>query len=285
MQRLEGKVAIITGATLGLGKAAALLFAREGASVVICDRGRTPHNAEKVLEEAEGLSGRIAYKKCDVLVADEITALVEFTLERFGRMDVMVNNAVVDAVFGMLEEVRLEDWVDTIHCHMTAPLLFCKEVVPSMIAQGSGSIINVSSHMALVGSGNISAYGPAKAGMINFTKTMAVTYGPYGIRANALTPARMLTEKKHDMLEGNPSQIRKQQSVYPMGSPALPEQVADAMLFLACDESAAVTGHNLVADRGATAQCPVTVPVDRTEANLRELLETQGSDWIESEAS
>lgn len=209
--------------------------------------------------------------------------MVRFTLERYGKIDIMVNNAVVDHTMVAIEDVELDDWESTIHCHMTAPLLFCKEVIPSMIAQGSGSIINVSSHLALVGSGSISAYGPAKAGMINFTKTIAVTYGPHGIRANSLTPARMVTEKKQDMLDGNPSQTRKQSRVYPLGSPALPEQVADAMLFLASDESSAVTGHNLVADRGATAQCPVSVPVDRSEAHARTVLEAQGSGWIEEE--
>ena len=282
MNRLEKKVAIITGATLGLGKAAALLFAREGASVVICDRGRTPENAEKVLKEAKGLSGEIAYKKCDVLIKENIVALVKFTLERYGRVDIMVNNAIVDTKMGKLEDIPLDDWEDTIFCHMTAPLIFCQEVIPTMIEQGSGSIINVSSHMALVGSSSISSYGPAKAGMINFTKSIAVTYGPYGIRANSLTPARMLTEKKHDMLRENPSQIRIQKIVYPTGSPAQPEQVADAMLFLASDESAAITGHNLITDRGLTAQCP-TVPTDRGEAHLREELEAQGSEWLKSE--
>ncbi len=282
MKRLENKVAIITGASLGLGKAAALLFAKEGASVVICDRGRTPENAEKVLKEAEGLSGEIAYKKCDVLIKDDIVALVKFTLERFGRIDVMVNNAIVDTNMGMLEDIELDDWEDTIFCHMTAPLIFCQEVMPTMIKQGSGSIINVSSHMALVGSSNISSYGPAKAGMINFTKSIAVTYGPNGIRANSLTPARMLTEKKHDMLRDNPSSVRIQKSAYPPGSPAQPEQVADAMLFLASDESAAITGHNLITDRGLTAQCP-SVPVARGEAHLKEELAAQGSEWLKSE--
>lgn len=89
--------------------------------------------------------------------------------------------------------------------------------------------------------------------------------------------------KKQEMLDSSPSQTRNQKSVYPMGSPALPEQVADAMLFLASDESMAVIGHNLVADRGATAQCPVSVPFDRSETNLRELLEAQGSGWLEDE--
>jgi NAD(P)-dependent dehydrogenase (short-subunit alcohol dehydrogenase family) len=282
MKRLENKVAIITGASLGLGKAAALLFAKEGASVVICDRGRTPENAEKVLKEAEGLSGEIAYKKCDVLIKDDIVALVKFTLERYGKVDVMVNNAIVDTKMGMLEDIELDDWEDTIFCHMTAPLIFCQEVVPTMIKQGSGSIINVSSHMALVGSSNISSYGPAKAGMINFTKSIAVTYGPFGIRANSLTPARMLTEKKHEMLRNSPSSIRIQKFAYPTGSPAQPEQVADAMLFLASDESAAITGHNLITDRGLTAQCP-SVPVGRGEANLKKELAAQGSEWLKSE--
>ncbi len=136
--RLAGKVAIITGSTLGLGKAAALLFAKEGASVVICDRGRTPENAQKVLKEAEGLTGEIAYKKCDVMKKEDITALVEFTLEQYGRIDVMAawwavggchagrlgrraflgcvpnmaNNAIIDNPGGLLEDVTLEDWED-----------------------------------------------------------------------------------------------------------------------------------------------------------------------------
>ena len=280
--RLAGKVAIITGATLGLGKAGALLLAKEGASVVICDRGRTPENAQKVLNEAEGLSGAIAYKKCDVMKKEDITALVQFALEHYGRVDVMVNNAVIDNPGGLLEDVTLKDWEDGIFCHMTAPLLFCKEVVPLMIKQGGGSIINVSSSEALFGTTGISSYGPAKAGMINFTKSLAVTYGPYGIRANNITPARMLTEKKHEMLRSNPAEVRRQRIVYPMGSPSRPEQVAEVMLFLASDESSAVTGHSLVADRGAMAFNPLSVP-GRLEADIRQALDAQGSEWIEGE--
>ncbi len=280
--RLAGKVAIITGSTLGLGKAGALLFCREGASVVICDRGKTPENAQKVLEEAKGLSGKIAYKKCDVMKGEDITALVQFALERYGRIDVMVNNAVIDNPGGLLEDVRVEDWDDGIACHMTAPLLFCKEVVPCMVKQGGGSIVNVASGAALFGDPGISSYGPAKAGMINFTRSLAVTYGPYGIRANALTPARMLTEKKLEMLKHWRAEVRRQKIVYPLGGPATPEQVAEVMLFLASDESVAVTGHNLVADRGAAAFNPISVP-GRLEANIREELERQGTEWIRGE--
>ena len=280
--RLAGKVAIITGATLGLGKAAALLFADEGASVVICDRGRTPENSKKVLEEATGLTGEIAYKRCDVMKPEDISALVEFTLRRYGRIDVMVNNAIIDNPGGLLEDVTLKDWEDGLFCHLTAPLLFCKEVVPAMIKQGGGSIINVASGNALFGSTSISSYGPAKAGMINFTMSLAITYGRYGIRANTVTPARMLTEKKLAMLKDNPTQVRRQKDVYPMGSPAQPEQVANVVLFLAADESAAVTGHNLVADRGVAAFNPLGVP-ERLEANIRNELETQGSEWLKGE--
>ena len=280
--RLEGKVAIITGATLGLGKAGALAFAREGASVVICDRGRTPENSHKVLAAAEGLSGEIAYKRCDVMIKEDITALVQFTVERYGRVDVMVNNAIIDNPGGMLEEVTLEDWEDGLFCHVTAPLLFCKEVVPLMIKQGGGSIINVSSGNALFGSPSMSSYGPAKAAMINLSQNLAISYGPQGIRANTLTPARMLTEKKYEMLAQSPSEVRRQKFVYPLGSPALPEQVAEVMLFLASDESEAITGHNLIADRGVAAFNPLGVP-GRLESNLRAELEAQGSSWLKDE--
>ena len=110
----------------------------------------------------------------------------------------------------------------------------------------------------------------------------SVTYGPYGIRSNTLTPARMLAEKKLEMLQNNPAEVRRQKIVYPMGSPARPEQVAEVMLFLASDESSAVTGHSLVADRGAMAFNPLSVP-ERLEANIREELEAQGSEWIKGE--
>ena len=166
---------------------------------------------------------------------------------------------------------------------MTAPLLFCKEVVPHMIKQGGGSIINVSSSNALFGDTGISSYGPAKAGMINFTKSLAVTYGPQGIRANALIPARMLTEKKHQMLEHNPAEVRRQKIIYPPGGPSTPEQVAEVMLFLASDESAAVTGHGLVADRGMSAFNPISIP-GRLEADIRDKLKEQGLSWLEGES-
>ncbi|MBS11877.1 MAG: short-chain dehydrogenase [Gemmatimonadetes bacterium] len=283
MGRLDGKVAIITGSTLGLGKAAALLFAREGARVVTCDRGRNPENAEKLLKEASGLPGEIVYKQCDVMNATDIVALCEFTKATYGRIDVMVNNAVIDNPGGMVDEVKLQDWQDTIFCHMTAPLLFCKEVIPLMIEQGGGSIINVASHTGIVGGGSISAYGPAKAGMINFTQSLAITYGMQGVRANVLTPARMLTEKKYTMLDNNPAEYRRQSVFYPLGSPSTPEQVADVMLFLASDESAAVTGHNLVADRGVTAQDPMVCGV-RNEVSIRSALQEQGVEaWIDGE--
>ena len=280
--RLSGKVAIITGATQGLGKVAALLFAEEGAAVVICDRGRTPEHAQEVLTMAEGLDGEIVHRICDVMKPKDIKDLVQFTLGRYGKVDVMANNAVISNPAGLLEDVTLEDWEAGLFCHMTAPLLFCKEVVPAMIQQGGGSIINVSSSDALFGNPSISSYGPAKAGMINFTRSIAITYAPYGIRANALTPARMLTEKKYRMLENNPAEIRRQDIVYPLGSPALPEQVAEVMLFLATDASEAMTGHNLVADRGLSAQNPAAV-ASRIEADLREKLAAQGSAWLNEE--
>lgn len=281
-KRLSGKIAIITGSTLGLGKASALLFAQEGASVIVCDRGRTPANAEKLLQEAKNLPGEVVYRVCDIMKQQDINSLVAFTLEKFGRVDVMVNNAIIDIPGARLENVLLKDWEVGIFCHLTAPMLFCQAVVPSMIEHGGGSIINVSSGNALYGAEAISSYGPAKAGLTNLTQNLAVSLGSYGIRANTVTPARMLTEKKNAMLKTSPVQVRRQQSLYPLGSPALPEQVAQAVLFLASDESAAITGHNLVTDRGVGIQNPASVQ-PRTENQIRDLLKKQGSDWIQGE--
>ena len=283
MKRLDGKIAIITGSTLGLGKAAALLFAGEGARVVTCDRGRTPENSRRLLGQAESLAGEVVYKRCDVMNKDDIVALCDFTKERYGRIDIMVNNAIIDNPGGKIDNVKLKDWEETIFCHMTAPFLFCKEVIPLMVEQGNGSIINVASHTGIVGGNSCSSYGPAKAGMISFTKNLAITYGMHGIRANALTPARMLTEKKFIVLDKNPAEYRRQECFYPLGSPSTPEQVAHVMLFLASDESAAVTGHNLIADRGVTAQDPMACGI-RSEQSVRAALQKQGiTTWIEGE--
>lgn len=283
MNRLNEKVALVTGSTLGLGKATALLFAKEGANVVTCDRGLHPENSRKLLEEAQELPGKIVYQQCDVMMTEDIAALCDFARETFGHVDIMVNNAIIETRSGMIEDIELQNWEDTLFCHVTAPMLFCKEVILGMVERGSGSIINVASHMALVGSSSISAYGPAKAAMVNFTKSLAITYGRHGIRANVLTPARMLTEKKYIMLDGNPAEYRRQDCFYPLGSPSTPEQVANAMLFLAGDESAAVTGHNLIADRGLTAQDPLVCGV-RSESSVREELHKQGiTTWIEGE--
>ena len=283
MDRLKGKVAIITGSTLGLGKASALLFASEGGRVVTCDRGRTPENSQKLLTEADTLPGEIVYRQCDVMKKEEIVELVDYTKEKFGRIDIMVNNAIIDNPQGPFEDIKLKDWDDGIFCHMTAPMLFCKEVIPVMLKQKSGNIINISSHAALVGGGGISSYGPAKAGMINLTQSLAITYGMQGIRANVVTPARMLTEKKFIMLDKNPGSYRKQKYAYPLGSPATPEQVAYTVLFLACDESEALTGHNIVADRGLYAQDPGVCGA-RSEESVREALKAQGmTEWIKGE--
>ena len=213
---------------------------------------------------------------------DDIAELARFTLERNGKVDVMVNNAIIDNPSGLLEDVTLQDWDDGIFCHMTAPLLFSKAVVPAMIEQGGGSIINVSSSNGLFGVNHISSYGPAKAGMINLTMSLAVTYGRYGIRANVLTPDMTLTEKKIAGFEGDPAQTRRQKAFFPLGSAATPEQLAEAMLFLASDESSAVTGQNLIADRGAAAAKGAVVAM-QLEADARDELAAQGSAWITDE--
>ena len=142
--------------------------------------------------------------------------------------------------------------------------------------------IYVSSSNALFGNTAISSFAPAKAGMISFTKSLAVTYGPHGMRAKTITPACTLTEKKLKMFANNQREVRRSKIVYPLGNPAHPEQVAEVMLFLASDESSAITRHSLVADRGGTVFNPLAVP-ERLEADICEVLEAKGSNWIEGE--
>ena len=281
--RLAGKAAIITGATLGLGKAAALLFAREGASVVVCDRGRMPENGEAVLREAQGLSGEIAYRKCDVMIRDDITDLVQFTLQRYGRVDVMVNNAIIDNPGGSIEEVRLQDWEEGIFCHMTAPFLFCQQVIPAMIRQGGGSIVNVSSNTALFGNTGISSYGPAKAGMISFSKHLAVACGPHGIRVQFRYPRRACSPRRSSPCSTTtrPRCAASSTSIRSAARPC-PSRWPRCCCFSPPTRRrpSPATTWSPIAAQAATNSAAT---VQRLETDLRRRLQAQGSDWIAAE--
>ena len=252
-QRLLEKTALITGATSGIGRATALLFAREGAAVALTGRNET--RGREVAAEIESAGGRAIFLRSDVRSADDCRRAVEEALRRFGRLDVLFNNA---GVFypSTVTECSEEEWDLTVDTSLKGTFLMSKYALPSMIAQGSGVIINNSSGWGIVGGDAAAAYCAAKGGVVLLTKAMAIDHGPQGIRVNCICPGDVDTP----ML---PQDARRRGLTWeaylagasnrPLRRIGRPEEIARAALFLACEDSSFMTGAALVVDGGGSA--------------------------------
>ena len=251
--RLAGKVALITGGTSGIGRAAAVLFAREDAAVVIT--GRDEERGAQVAREIEGFGGRARFVRADVSVADDCRRSVAETIEAFGSLDVLFNNAGV-YVAGDVTECTEEEWDLQVDVSLKGTYLMCASAVPVMIAQGGGSIVNNSSGWGLVGGERAVAYCAAKGGTVVMTKAMALDHGKDGIRVNCICPGDTVTpmevrDAEHRGLTWD--EYVADASDRPLGRMGHPDEVARAALFLASEESSFVTGAVLAVDGGGVA--------------------------------
>ena len=251
--RLKGKVALITGGTSGIGSATAILFAAEGAAVAIT--GRNSKRGEQVVRDIVANDGEALFIQSDVRIADDCRQAVEQTLERFGRIDVLFNNA---GVFHpkSIPDCTEEEWDETIDSSLKGAFLMSKYVLPSMIERGSGSIIHTSSGWGILGGNKAAAYCAAKGGLIVMAKAMAIDHGPDGIRVNCVCPGDVLTP----MLADDAAKRGMSWDDYavdaadrPLGRIGTAEDIANAVLYLASDESSFVTGDALVVDGGGVA--------------------------------
>ncbi|MDF2856319.1 MAG: family oxidoreductase [Neobacillus sp.] len=246
--RLNGKVAIITGGTFGIGESTALLFGREGAKVVVA--GRNMEKGEYVVSQIKEQGGDAIFVKTDVAKEDDVQNLISVTEDTFGKLDILFANAGVGAM-GDIHETSLEDWNTLLSVDLTGVFLCSKFAIPAMMKNGSGSIINCASILGHVGQPSVSAYAAAKGGVVNMTRSAAVTYANRGIRINAVCPGYIDTPML-DQLDSDAK--RHLESLHPIGRLGRPEEIANAVLFLASDESSFVTGANLLVDGGYTAQ-------------------------------
>ncbi|MCZ6691457.1 MAG: glucose 1-dehydrogenase [Planctomycetota bacterium] len=247
--RIESKVAIITGGGSGIGRATALFFAKEGASVVVAGRREDPlvETADEMQREA---GGDAYYVVGDVTKGEDATRIVEETVSRFGRVDILFNNAGEIRRDLPLDKTEEDVWDSVIRSNLKGVYLVSRAAIPAMLKNGGGSIVNNASSLALVAIPGSAAYSAAKGAVVSLSRSMALDYAPK-IRVNAVSPGLVHTPLSYvdrpnfDELKGDLA------ADFPMGRIGSPEDVASAVLFLASDEASWITGTNLVVDGGA----------------------------------
>ena len=256
--RLSNKVAIITGATSGIGKAAAILFAQEGAQVVITGRRRAL--GEGVVSEIQALGGVCQFIQADHTDPEACSRVVEKTLTAYGRIDILFNNAGI-VTSGTAETVTEEDWHNTLAINVTAVWRMSRLVIPIMRELGKGVIVNNGSDWAVVGAQDALPYAVSKGAVAQMTRSMALDHAHENIRVNAVCPGDTFVERwleKGYFEESDPvtrEQALAESAAYiPMKRFADPMEIAKAVLFLASDDSSFITGHLLLVDGGNTAQ-------------------------------
>ncbi len=241
---LADQVAVVTGSSRGIGKATAIALATEGAKVVV-NYARSSEAADAVVAEIEGLGGEAIALQADVSKADQVDAMIKATMDKFGRIDVFVNNAGITRDT-LLLRMKPEDWQAVIDLNLTGVFLCTRAVSKIMLKQRSGRIVNISSVAGLMGNPGQANYSAAKAGVIGFTKTIAKELAPRGITANVVAPGFIATDMTGDLK--NTEEILK---YIPLARYGQPEEVAGLIRFLAADPAAAyITGQVMNVDGG-----------------------------------
>jgi NAD(P)-dependent dehydrogenase (short-subunit alcohol dehydrogenase family) len=257
MGRVQDKVAIVTGAASGIGRASAELLAREGAAVGVADLNGA--GAKEVADGINAAGGRAIAVEVDIASEESVAAMVATTVDAFGALHILFNNAADTSLHMMLHDgpihtMAIEIWDHALAVDLRGTMLGCKHAIPHMLAAGTGSIVNTSSNQGISGDMSQSAYAAAKAGVNQLTMTVATTYGRQGIRCNAVSPGMIRTPAAEracppEMFD----EIAKHSLVPRIG---VPEDLANTVLFLASDESAYITGHVIRVDGGQLAHLP-----------------------------
>lgn len=256
---LQDRVAIITGVGSGAGRAAMLLFAEQGAAVVGC--GRTQTTGDETARMVADAGKRGCFVQGDVRIAADAERIIRTAVERFGRLDILVNNASVGYSYpgsmGPLADTPEADWDDVISINLKSVYLMSKFAIPEMRKSGGGAIVNVASIGGVRGMADAHAYSAAKGGVVNLTRSMAITYGPENIRVNCLAPGGidtpMIASRMPD-IEALLADPATRTLVAPLGRIGTPEEMAKAMLYLASDDASYTNGAILVVDGGAIAR-------------------------------
>ncbi|HIU16967.1 MAG TPA: glucose 1-dehydrogenase [Candidatus Avidesulfovibrio excrementigallinarum] len=252
-KQLQDKVAIVTGANSGIGRATAELFAREGARVVVC--ARRARAGQDVVDAILAEGGQAVLAVCDVAKKEDIYNAAAKAMETWGRIDVVVNNAGVALVKNVLE-TEDDEWDMVMNTNVKSIFHMAKAVIPQMKRQGGGVIINVASQLAMVAAPNFAAYTTSKGAILNFTRALALDHAKDNVRVNCLCPGAVGTPlllNQFDGQDGPQGGLQDLVNMHPMGRLGRPEELAAAALFLASDASSFMTGSPLVVDGGYIA--------------------------------
>nr|WP_296064241.1 SDR family oxidoreductase [uncultured Actinoplanes sp.] len=255
MSRFQGKVAIVTGATSGMGLAAAQRLAREGASVVLA--GRRKELGDKAVADIRAAGGEAIFAQVDVTNDADVAALVDTTVRTYGRLDAAFNNAGGagdGASFGPVAGVPAGAFSDAITLNLTSAFLSLKYQVPAMLANGGGAVLFNASNLGVVGMGGAAAYSAAKHGVVGLARSAALELAEQGIRVNALVTGGVDTPMFRSTMGATPEGAAAIASLHPMKRVAQPEEIASFVSFLLSDEASFVTGASLAVDGGWTAQ-------------------------------
>lgn len=250
MNRLAGKVALVTGGNAGIGEAIAKTFAREGAAVLIT--GRRQQELDRVVTDIGRMSGRAAAVAGSVTDEAHAQAAVREAVARFGGLDILVNNAGIGEFGRRLHELEDETWTRVLDVNLTGVFRMTRAAVPEMLKRQRGSIVNISSIASVVGIPALPAYAASKGAMDALTRAMAIDYAKDGIRCNVVNPGLVATPMAAPLM-ANPEQLEPILAHYPLRRPGTPEEVANLVLYLASDEAAWVTGGTYLIDGGMTA--------------------------------
>jgi NAD(P)-dependent dehydrogenase (short-subunit alcohol dehydrogenase family) len=274
---LDNKIALITGGAVGIGRAAALIFAREGAKVVVVDILAT--EGEQTVQLVKQNGGEARFIQCDVTQSAQVAALVQETVKAYGRLDCAFNNAGIEGAFAATADCTEENWDRIVAVDLKGVWLCMKYELQQMLTQGKGAIVNTASVAGVVAERGRPAYAAAKGGVIQLSRTAAIEYAGTGIRINTVCPggvetpmidralndmniegfapnpkrSKWATRATNWMLQSRPVQKRMMNFMHPIGRMGKPEEIAEAAVWLCSDASSFITGHSLVVDGGMTA--------------------------------
>jgi len=248
MTRLEGKVAIVTGAGSGIGRATALMMAREGAHVVCVDI-----TGDEVATSAD-IGGRSIALRCDVSDGESVAKMIGAARAKFGRVDILFNNAGIAGLQGPTADCTEENWDRVIGINLKGVWLGMKHAIPVMLETGGGAIINTASVAGLVGFPGLPAYCASKGGIVQLTKTAALEYAKQGIRVNAVCPGVIWTPMVEEVSGGTEEGKAQFSAIEPVGRMGTPDEVAALVVFLASDEASFMTGAAIPVDGAYVAQ-------------------------------